>query len=102
MRWSASQPPTEKSPSEPPVPRKLNVKTIQPMSRAMRSASSGNVRPDASEPRGGVGKSWQRTTAGTARVVAGRAKCDREREPVDLDPFLHCDSFGSAPLSWAG
>ena len=101
MRWSASQPPTEKSPSEPPVPRKLNVNTIQPMSRAMRSASSGNVRPEASEPRGGVGKSWQRTSAGTGRGRGRARDVHGQREPVDLDPFLHCGSSARPPLSWA-
>ena len=65
----------------PPVPRKLNVNTIQPMSRAMRSASSGKVRPEASEPRGGVGKSWHRTTAGTDAVVAGRATWTASASP---------------------
>ena len=71
------------------MPRKLKVKTIQPISRAMRSASSGNVSPEASEPRGGVGKSWQRMTAGTAEFFAGPRDVERELEPVHLDPFLH-------------
>ncbi len=94
MRWSASQPPTEKSPSEPPVPRKLKVKTIQPMSRAMRSASSGNVRPEASEPRGGVGKSWHRMTAGTAAFVAGRATCAASASPSTSIRSSTCSSSG--------
>src|SRR5205823_9654836 len=36
-RTSASQPSIEKSPSEGPVPRKVNVKPAQPASRATRS-----------------------------------------------------------------
>ena len=47
----------------------------------MRSASSGNVDPDASEPRGGVGKSWHSTSAGTDAVVAGRATWAASAKP---------------------
>ena len=78
IRWSASHPPTEKSPSDPPVPRKLKVKTIHPMSRAMRSASSGNVRPEASDPAAGSGshgrgRGGDRRRRGRARTWAASA-----------------------------
>ena len=95
MRWSASQPPIEKSPSDPPVPRKLNVKTSHPTSRAMRSASSGKVSPDASEPRGGVGKSWHSTSAGTDAVVAGRATW-----AASASPSTSIRSSTAAPLAF--
>ena len=41
LRRSSSQPSAEKSPSDVPVPRKLNVSTVQPASLAMWSARSG-------------------------------------------------------------
>ena len=55
-RRSSSQPAAEKSPSDLPVPRKLNVSTTNPASRAMWSASSGYVVPTAVAPRGSSGR----------------------------------------------
>ena len=74
-RMSASQPATEKSPPDAPVPRQLNASAYQPHSRAIRSASSGKVAADAAAPRGPVGNPWQITTAGAGAVPLGLAKC---------------------------
>ena len=61
---SSSQPAAEKSPSDVPVPRKLNVSTTKPVSRAMWSASSGYVVPTVVAPRGSSGRPWQSTSPG--------------------------------------
>lgn len=47
---SSRQPCIEKLPSESPHPRNVNTKAIQPISVAMRSASSGKERADSRPP----------------------------------------------------
>ena len=47
---SSRQPCMEKFPSESPHPRKVNTMAIQPISVAMRSASSGNERAESRPP----------------------------------------------------
>ena len=60
-RRSVSQPDREKSPSDAPAPRKLKVRTVQPVSAASRSANSGKVWPDVAEPPGPAGNPWHST-----------------------------------------
>src|SRR4029079_18003167 len=62
LRRSSSHPCAEKSPSDVPVPRKLNVRTVQPASLAMWSARSGYVVPTVAAPRGGFGRPWHSTS----------------------------------------
>ena len=83
-RRSASQPPSEKSPSESPVPRKLNASTVHPASAAIRSASSGYVWADAAAPLAPAGKPWHTTSPGrpaTAVLDGGRATWAARRTP---------------------
>ena len=90
-RWStaacrsASQPPSEKSPSESPQPRKRNVSTIQPS----RGDAVGQLREARRRRRRASGapsgKPWQSTRAGAARraVSDGRARWASRRRPCD-------------------
>src|SRR5438105_4956079 len=84
---SDSQPSSEKSPSEAPVPRKLKVRTAQPVSRARRSASSGYVDAELSPPRGPVGNPWHSTSPGTRFDDQSRAALDG-KTVLALDPLM--------------
>ncbi len=81
---SSIHPEREKLPSEWPQPRKLRVRTSQPISVAMRSASSGNDLPDAGDSRPRTGNPWHNTSAGTGPDDGwGSERCADRVSPDD-------------------
>ena len=87
-RTSASQPSIEKSPSDGPVPRNVNVSPAQPASRAMRSHKVGSVLPSAAAPPAPRGNPGSTSSAGT-RVDARRAREVRTQPQPFRDDLLH-------------
>ena len=70
-RTSASQPSIEKSPSDVPVPRIVNVSAAQPASRAMRSTRLAYVLPTVAAPPGPRGNPGRINEAGHACEAGG-------------------------------
>ena len=67
----------------------------------MRSANSGKVSPDASEPRGGVGKSCTSTSPRSPPPATGRAQCAASTVPSGWVIVMSTELLGSGALSCA-
>ncbi len=87
-RTSASQPSIEKSPSDGPVPRKVNVSPAQPDSRAIRSHNVWSVFPTAAAPPAPRGNPGSTSNAGTRVTPVGRAKCAPRRNPSETSSSM--------------